>query len=728
MLKPSPLLFLAFAVCGLAHGQTFDPGPPPRQQNSPFAPPRASIRYAPDRTCDLLHLDVDIDIDFANRVYTGTSVNTLSPLRNGIREVVLHAGPALTIGKVTVDGQTAEYRRDDRQILIKTAPLTKGKAIKISISYTMKNSRGNSFGGGGGFHWIEPTATNADHVGFWTQGESHYNSEWAPTWDYPNDLATSETRCTVQADWDVVGNGVLVSTKLSADKKRKTFDWKMTQPHATYLLSLVGGPFDIKKDKWEGVDLWYVVPKGSGNLIDDSFGHTKDMLTFFSKTLGVKYAWPKYAQNAMYDFGGGMENVSATTMGSGNLSEAREGYFNMDSLNSHELAHQWFGDLVTCMSWGDTWLNESFATFMQILYFEHSRGQDAYDWEIEDAMRSYFAEARRYKRPISTRMYPNDDAMFDSHTYPKGGVVLHTLRKQLGDEPFFSALNLYLKTWRHTPVESTQLRRAFTEATGINAEAFWAQWIEKPGHPVLDYTWKYEGGKTKLTVKQTQDTADGTPIYDIPASVALISTDGTVAVVPIRLSKAEETFELDGKQPGAVVLDPRHEFLREIPTLHWSTPELALVLKYGLNAPDRSYALRNLLVSADDATIQMVADVVAKDNGLEPAFRAIQPLINTDKPFLRSFWLKQLEHPNFTRRFNAVSALSRLPADPATTAKLRTLITDKSPIAVVVGAINAIANWDAKANADIFKKAAEIKDRRGSIKRAADAALAKANG
>lgn len=718
MIKTTSTLLLGLAIVSGANAQGG------RRQN-PFAPPSASLHYALDRTCDLLNVDIDIDIDYPNRTFKGTSVNSLSPLRNGLTEIMLMAGIPLNITAVRVDGVTANYRREGRNMFIKVKPTVRGKVVKIAIDYNAKNSKARPFGGGGGgFHWIEPTATNKTHVGFWTQGEAETNSEWCPTWDYPNDLATSDTRCTVQSDWDMIGNGSLLGTKLSADKKKKTYHWKMTQPHATYLLTLVGGPLDIKKDVWQGVDLWYVVPRGDGYLIDNSFANTKDMLTYFSSLLGVKYPWPKYAQNAMYDFGGGMENVSATTLGEGSLTEARDGHFNMDSLNSHELAHQWFGDLVTCKDWSDTWLNESFATFMQAMYFEHSRGKDAYDFEMDQNMRSYFNEARQYKRPISTKMYPNGDAMFDSHTYPKGGAVLHTLRKLLGDEAFFGGLNYYLTKWRHTPVESAQLRRAFTEYSGINVEPFWAQWFDKPGHPVIDYSWTYEGGKVKLTVKQTQDTSDGTPIYDVKTSVDMISPNGNHVMVPIRMTKADETFEFPSSlKPGAVIFDPEHVFLREIPKLNWADSELTTIMKYGKNAPDRAEAMRRLMDKPNDEEFKMVVDAVAADVKQVPVFRSLNGLANAAKPELRGFWMKQLEHANFERRASAVLALSKLPADPATTAKLRSLVNDKAPISVVIASISALANWDKAGNADLFRAAQKIKDRRNRIKAAADRAL-----
>ena len=718
MNKISSSLILSIALVGLASAQGG------RRQN-PFAPPIASLHYALDRTCDLINVDIDMDIDYPNRTFKGTTVNTLSPLRSGLKEVMLMAGVPLNITAVKVDGNTANYRRDGRNLFISVMPTVRGKVFKVTIDYNAKNSKARPFGGGGGgFHWIEPTKTNTTRVGFWTQGEAETNSEWCPTWDYPNDLATSETHCTVQSDWDMIGNGALIGTKLSSDKTRKTFHWKMSQPHATYLLTLVGGPLDIKKDTWQGVDLWYVAPRGSGYLIDNSFANTKDMLTYFSNVLGVKYPWPKYAQNAMYDFGGGMENVSATTLGEGSLTEARDGYFNMDSLNSHELAHQWFGDLVTCKDWSDTWLNESFATIFQALYFEHSRGKDAYDWEMDGNFRGYFQEARQYKRPISTKMYQNGDAMFDSHTYPKGGAVLHTLRKMIGDEAFFGGLNYYLTKWRHTPVESAQLRRAFTEYCGINVEPFWEQWFDKPGHPVIDYSWVHEGGKVKLTVKQTQDTSDGTPIYDVKTSVDMISPSGSHTMMPIHLTKANETFEFaTASKPGAVVFDPEHVFLREIPKLNWDDSELPLIMKYGKNAPDRAEAMRRIMEKPTDEIIEMVADAVAADNKQSLVFRNINGLVNTARPALRSFWMKQLEHPNFDRRANAVSALSKLEPDAATKAKLRSLINDKAPIQVVVLSISALAGWDKAGNADVFKAAQKIADRRGRIKAAADRAL-----
>ncbi len=693
--------------------------------------PGAFLHYAPDRTCDLINIAVDVEVDYKGKTVKGHVVNTMSPLRNGLTQVHLMAAAPVIIGSVSVDGSSAHFTQTGDDLAIDTAPLTKGKSIQIAIDYKIANANGGGFGSGrGGWHWIVERDGQPNHVGFWTQGEAEYARQWVPTWDYPNDLATSETRCTVPADWTVIGNGVMVSNKLSADGKARTYDWKSTIPHATYLLTLCGGPFDVKKDKWEGVDLWYVVPKGEGDLIEDSFGDTKDMLSFYSKVLGYKYPWPKYAQDAMFDFGGGMENASATTLQESALTDKRDGFRRMASLNSHELGHQWFGDTVTCKDWGDIFLNESFATYMQMIYFEHSRGRNGYDREIDNNTRSYLAESRRYKRPISTKFYTNGEAMFDSHTYPKGGVVLHTLRRFLGDENFYAGLSLYLHTWQHTPVQSAQLCRAMTEATGINCEPFWDQWFLKPGHPVLDYTWTYDAGSVKLHVSQSQSTADGTPIYKIPGKVGLISGT-TFREVPVTLDGADQTITIPlSAKPDALILDPDHDYLREIPTLHWAASELPFILKSAPSCLERNEAMRQMMAveNPSDEAIRQVAEAFRADKELIPIFPSIRILISKARAELRPMYLEMLNHPDFQRRADAIDALAALPADPATTTAVKALITQDAPIVVSVNAINALARWDLKGNLEVYKKALTITDRRNAVKSAAQRAIDRANG
>ncbi|MBS1721306.1 MAG: M1 family metallopeptidase [Armatimonadetes bacterium] len=688
--------------------------------------PTSPINYAPDRVADLQDVNLDLQVDYAKRFLKGTVVHSYQALQTGPESIQLQAAGSIAVSSIKFDNRSVRFTHDAAQRLLtaQIPALKKGQKFTITIDYTVADAPQ----GRRGFHWIQATATDksSTRVGFWTQGQPAYNSEWVPIWDSPNDLATSQTRTTVQGDWQVIGNGRLIKTE-NLDGGKKAFTWKMTQPHATYLLALVGGPFDVKKDKWRGVDLWYVVPQGQGQYIDDTLGNTKDMLSYFSDVLGVKYAWPKYSQNMMFDFGGGMENVSSTTLGANAITEAREGYRNADSLLSHELAHQWFGDLVTCRDWGDTWLNESFATYFQILYFLHSRGDNAYRLEVDNATNAYLNESRRYLRPLSTKIYANASAMFDSHTYPKGGTILHTLRMQIGDEAFFGGLNLYLQTHRHQPVQAYQLCRAMSEASGINLEPFWDQWIFKPGHPVLDYTTDSTDQTTKVTIKQVQDTSKGVPIYKLTSEVAF-SNGADWVIKKVNLSQAEETFAFDlGFKPRAIVVDPMQKFLREMKD-HWTNDELLVIATTAMNGIDRSNAIRRLM--ATNPSVDVVTQVllsIQKDKNQFPMVANIRNLAGKANPAHEAIWLDLLNHPSIARQADAAVALSNLPASQKLTSTFRNLINPKAPISVVVTAIQTLAKWDAKGNADVFKLALNIPSRQGRIKAAAEAALKTAN-
>ena len=697
----SPRFALGVALAAGLTQTAFAQPPPPGPGANPFLPPNAKVHYAPDRDYDLKNLKVVLKVDYAKRQYEGVAYNTLAPLRaNGLTQVRFDCGKGLKVSLCEIAGKTVSFKHDtDAGSLLVTLPekLPQGKDVTIAVSYLGGNRQGSGFGQGGeaGFHWMT-SDTDKTRVGFWTQGETSGNRNWAPTWDYPNDFCTTETVTTVPADWTVVGNGVKTGDVVDKAANTRTVTWKMTQEHATYLLSLVAGPFDVKTANWQGVPLLYVVPKGKGELIDPSFGDTPDMLSFFSKITGVKYPWPKYAQNAMYDFGGGMENVSATTLGENSLTDGRDGFRTMASLNSHELGHQWFGDYVTCKDWGTVWLNESFATYMENMYMEHSRGKYAYDREIEGDMQSYFREARRYKRPIVTTLYNNPDQMFDSHTYPKGGAVLHTIRRRIGDDAFFRGLNLYLTRNHNNPVETPELIRAFTEASGVNMQPFFDQWLYKPGHPVVDYAWTYSEGKGELSliVKQTQDTSIGTPIYDIPTKVAVF-VGGTMQSLPVTLNAAEQTITLKTAKPDAVILDPEHDFLREMKHA-FAASELPVIVQYAPNAIDKNAAFAQLLkeTPSDDA-VKIAAAQVEKDAMPFPAIDNIAPLGVLKREDLRPLFRAQLKSPSVGRRTQGLQALSKLPRTDEEVKTAKAILADaKAPYPEVAAAAIAMIDWE----------------------------------
>ncbi len=690
------------------------------QRSAAFGP-KVAVQKERVRDYHVSHLLLRLNVGWPSRLVTGTVSHTLTPLRPGLNALVFDAGTALAITRCTVNGESATFKRDKEKLTLTPAkPLPLDTPSSVVIEYAMKAAPTNeaSIGGfGSGWTWIAPDKFAPDRVpGFWTQGETSTNHQWVPLYDYPNDKVTSEVYVTVPSQWFVAGNGTLVDTTRIVDTV--TYHWKMDQPHSTYLLSLAGGEMDVVQDKWNDVPLYYAVPRGAGSLIPTSFGTTKDMLTFFSDRLGVKYPWPKYAQTSVFDFGGGMENVSATTLVQEDLAGPRDEAFRTASLNSHELAHQWFGDLVTCKDWGQVWLNEGFATFFQQLYTEHAEGKDAYDEDREDALNSYLSETQGghygdyrfigYKRPIVTERFANEGAMFDRHTYEKGGLVLHTLWRKLGDDKFFGGLKHYLEKYGYGNVQTADLIAALNETSGQNLTPFFEQWVFKPGHPIVNcaWTWKADTRQVTLHLRQTQDTRNGTPIYALDLPVALIAS-GKVQRQTVTFDKKEQTFTLDApNKPDALLLDPDHDLIMKVVGQDTSAHAQEAILRFAPCIVDRKQAAQMLLKGhASSATMRRVLEIAQQDAAPHVLRAALDAAAETRRPELRDTYRVLLAHKNNDVRVAAIGALGRLPHDAQDMSRLRALVNDAEPIAVYTAALDVLAAHDEAVSEDVIRKA-----------------------
>jgi len=708
---------------------------------NPFEPPAAILHYARNRDYHVEHLQLVFVVHPDTHSAEGTVTHTLAPLRSGLSTIVLDAGANLQIKDCTLDGASVTFEHNgDKLILHAPSPLQRGKYVKVSVHYIMP---GGTVGGGangvGGFKWIDPTPSDPNRAPeFWTQGETDTNRNWVPCYDYPNDKCTSETIVTVPDTWTVIGNGQEGPVTEDRAHHTKTFHWIMNQPHSTYLLSLVGGELDVYRTHWENVPLLYVTPKGQGELAPYSFSDTPDMLSFYSQLLDFKYPWPKYAEDAVYDFPGGMENVSATTLGNIALTDPRAGLARTDSLTAHELAHQWFGDTVTCKDWGNIWLNEGFATFMQMLYTRHRFGEEEWQADKEGALQSYLREAHRYLRPLSTKLYSNPDVLFDSTTYSKGALVLEMLRDQLGQDNLFRGLHHYLEVYKFRPVDSHDLMEAITDETGINVEPFFDQWVYKPGHPVLQMSWRYDpqSATVQITVKQLQDTSHGVPIFHMPITFGLIypnrASSDRLQRVTENCDQAEQEFSIpETSAPAAVLLDPDHELIKQMETPKWSEAEARAILLCAPDYVDRLEAARQIVAQPGGLTAER-EQLFIQALKSEPAWRVasflLQQLGNLKDPALRSLFLQQTESKQPERVAAALEALAQLPADAATLTLIhRDAISDTAPYPVVEGALNALAKLAPSQNLDVFRHQIEAKTPRDQLAYMSVNALAEAH-
>ena len=339
-------------------------------------------------------------------------------------------------------------------------------------------------------------------------GGTDGNPNWIPTYGAPHDKATWEMVATVPAAYTVVSNGRLVSDRPGAARgkavRTHTVTYSQERPASTYLISIVVAPLKKVTDRWRDVPIEYYVYPEDVPLARRLFGVTPDMMETYTRLTGVKYPWPGYAQTTVTDFVGGMENVGATTLVDW-LPDARayrDRPWYQETLIPHELAHQWFGNLVTTENWVNYWLNEGMAEFMAGQYRGTKLGRYAEDDFYLDEYRRFLAGDERRRVPL---------ASFNSNNvYAKGALVLEMLKKQLGRERFWAAINRYLTRHAYGNALSDDLRRAVLHATGENLDWFWDQWVYQAGYPEFTVSSAYDStaGALTLTVRQTQvDTA-----------------------------------------------------------------------------------------------------------------------------------------------------------------------------------------------------------------------------
>ncbi len=566
---------LALALNVAAQTPTPTPSPTPRRAR-PFPP----AQYIPPHNYDQRNIKLDLRFDFAKEQAIGTETITLAPTVKDLKRVDLDAAFMVVEGAKLAKGTPLKFTFDEKKENLSIAldrAYQLNEEITIVINYHTVKAPPERIAllGGGGLNWILPRADDPTRPKqAWTQGESEANHFWFACFDHPNDFVTTEIVGTVEKPLSIISNGKLLSTKENSDGTR-TFDWKIDAPHATYLTSVVVGEYKAVSAEYAGIPvLTYVYPNEfeEGKV---TASRLPEMVKFFSEKTGIKYPYAKYAQTMARDFGGGMENISATTQTDNMIHDARtELDQTSDGLESHELAHQWFGDYLTCRSWSDIWLNESFATYFQAMWDEHYLGQDDFLYQdIKSNQDQYFAAWNRgQRRPIVTKNYVNPDAVFDTYAYPRGGAVLHMLRTFLGEDNWWRSINHYLTKHAHQPVETAQFRIAIEETTGQPMDWFFDEWLYKMGHPVFRVTQAYDSAKKELTLtvrqEQKPDPDSQYPqvgFFQTPVDIEIATTANT-RVERVQIEPKEEQvfrFSVDS-EPSFVNFDYRGTLIKEL--------------------------------------------------------------------------------------------------------------------------------------------------------------------
>jgi len=478
---------------------------------------------------DLVHTKLDVKFDYDNAWMYGKEWLTVKPHFYPTDSLALDA-KGMTIKEVSLVSNAKntplKYTYDDKILKIKlNRTYNREENYTIYIDYISKPNEVKAEGSAAitdakGLYFINPKGEEKNKpTEIWTQGETESNSVWMPTIDKPNQKSTEEISMTVPSKYVTLSNGLLVNQKNNNDGTR-TDTWKMNLPHAPYLFFMGVGEYSIIKDSYKGKEVSYYVEKEYAPVARKIFGNTPEMIKFFAEKLGIDYPWPKYAQIVGRDYvSGAMENTTATLHQETAYQDARQLLDGnvWEDVISHELFHQWFGDLVTAESWSNITVNESFADFSETLWDEYKYGKDAGDDHNYDAMQKYLTSGDDDKTLVRY-YYKDKEDVFDAVSYEKGGRILNMLRHYVGDSAFFKSLNKYLTDNKFKTGEADQLRIAFEAVTGQDMHWFWNQWYYNSGHPVLNISYNYDdaNGIAKVIVQQKQE---GNNIFKLPVAV-----------------------------------------------------------------------------------------------------------------------------------------------------------------------------------------------------------------
>ncbi|AHJ30144.1 M1 family metallopeptidase [Nodularia spumigena CS-584] len=589
-----------------------------------FELPGARPHYNPDRPGQVEHIFLDLCLDIPHQSYHGTCNIRLLPIRNGIDRLTLDA-VNLNIQSVQVDEIAQDFDYNGEQLTIQLSQPTQiGKHLLIAIAYSVEKPQR-------GIYFIQPDQYYPNKpTQVWTQGEDEDSRFWFPCFDYPGQLSTSEIRVRVPKNLVAISNGELIDTQKDGDEK--IYHWSQKQIHPTYLMTLAVGDFAEIRDEWQGKPVTYYVEKSRKDDAKRSMGKTPRMMEFLSEKYGYAYAFPKYAQVCVDDFiFGGMENTSTTLLTDRCLLDERAALDNRgtESLVVHELAHQWFGDLLVIKHWSHAWIKEGMASYSEVMWTEHEYGdQEAAYYRLSEA-RSYLSEdSNRYRRPMVTHVYREAIELYDRHIYEKGSCVYHMIRAELGEELFWQAIHTFVQDNAHKTVETIDLLRAIEKATGRNLTFLFDQYVYRGGHPdfKVAYAWDGDANLAKVTVTQTQaDKNDSKDLFDLKIPIGFGYTQpgkpAQLNTFTVRVNEREQSFYFPlAEKPQFVSFDVGNHFLKTV-TLEYSVPELKAQLEFDPNPISRIYA----------------AEALAKKGGLE-ATNALSDALKHD-----SFWGVQVE-------------------------------------------------------------------------------------
>lgn len=669
-----------------------------------------------ERVIDIIHLKADLNFDLNKGKVQGEATVVFTPLVK-IDSFALDAF-RLDIKKVDLMENGAakplSFAPKEESVDIDLGRIClPQETLTVTIQYSAQPNAG--------MYFSEDHAKKGQSF-MYTYGAGEMKANWLPVYTDYNDKFSSEMIVTVPPPYTAVSNGTLVDVRQQENGDR-TFHWKQDLPHSQYLIALSIGEFE-KGDlapALGSIPVGYWVPKGRLEEGAHVFRHTPKMVEFFSRRFNYRYPWSKYDQIAMPDYGpGAMENTSITGHRTSVLRKDRapedfgspdfESYFSVwtvENLVSHELAHSWFGNTITCRNINYLWLNESFATYCHLLWDEESLGQERFDFDRQKALDEYldYVKKNHTVRPLEYSYYDTVSDMYTSQlTYLEGAIVLHMLRHILGDEDFFRALSYFLHKHEFANVTSSDFKIAIEEAVGKNLDWFFDDWVYGGGHPVFEvsYVFLKDRNLVDLSVRQVQPIIKGQDLFTLPVDITIVTSKGEKRDV-IWVKSGSDQFLLPcDEEPLMVSFDGGGALVAEV---RFDKPleELAYQALHD-EIPGRIRAMRAMARSfpTRQETIRTLLDILSKESFWGLKAEATLLLGNLRTPEAEKALLEALRASDYRVRKAAALALRDFGKDFAKRTLRSVILKDKD--AEVVGtAIVSLARTDPTGSRDFIR-------------------------
>ncbi|WP_339705000.1 M1 family metallopeptidase [uncultured Kriegella sp.] len=370
-----------------------------------------------------------------------------------------------------LNGKKADFSYDDKTITIKKS-FKKGKSYRLMLDYTVNPKQTVYFLG-----WDDTISGNEQ---IWTQGQGKYTSYWLPSFDDMNEKVVFDMNINFNANYEVIANGKLVYTEKKPLKDAmRVWSYDMVEPMSSYLLAFAIGSYSKQElTAASGIPIAnYYYPNDSAK-VEPTYRYTKRIFDFLETEIGVPYPWQNYKQIPVRDFlYSGMENTGATIFSDGFVIDSTafidKNYINV---NAHELAHQWFGDLVTEVDGHSHWLHEGFATYYAYLAAKEIFGDEYFYWKLYETLLELKALADRGEAQSL-----NDPKAGSLIFYEKGAWALFMLRSQIGDSAFKKGIQRYLNKYKFKNVTIANFLEEMEAASGEDLSGFTDDWIKNTG-------------------------------------------------------------------------------------------------------------------------------------------------------------------------------------------------------------------------------------------------------